>query len=331
MAKDWNRRLSDTVTVVKTTAPAGFAGDRHLVITALEKWLLDTPVDRKKRVSELMSQEGAPSRPSQGTNRALRRASILLQCALISPDPAQWPEKQSLVNSTKADFTAAMYKQTLSDAYDSVCSGELGWANLGYFLTSPKEFLEKYKVIVSGRNDSAAYEYGFAMENGTYKISAGNPHQKTTKLYAINVPAVLFNTVEHSLDAITGTRSADHTECSVMLTTQFTGCTYCFMLSPDGTSLVAAHIDPGGGMGRNSNHTGQSISKALREGGGFRNGNGGVFRAYGRVSDPGQFGYPATASQMIITAVKRDGRWQIFAQIAEDNGFRVQRIENLPA
>jgi hypothetical protein len=115
----------------------------------------------------------------------------------------------------------------------------------------------------------------------------------------------------------------------MMLTTQFTGCTYCFMVSGDGTSLVAAHIDPGGGVGRTSPHTGESISQALRANGGFNNGNGGVFRAYGRVADAGPFGYPKSATQMIITALKHHGRWQIYAQIAEGNGFRVERIDNL--
>ena len=87
------------------------------------------------------------------------------------------------------------------------------------------------------------------------------------------------------------------------------------------------HIDPGGGVGRTSTHTGESVSKALRENGGFRNGNGGVFRAYGRVSNGAEYGYPLTASQMIITALKGKSGWKIFAQIAEANGFRVERID----
>jgi hypothetical protein len=138
---------------------------------------------------------------------------------------------------------------------------------------------------------------------------------------------VLFDTVERSLDSLTGTRSSDYDNCSVMLTTQFTGCTYCFMVSADGSSLVAAHIDPGGGIGRTSNHTGESVSKALRDNGGFRNGNGGVFRAYGRVADATQFGYPTSAQQMIITALRLKNRWRVYAQIAEQTGFTVKRID----
>ena len=275
-----------------------------------------------------MSQEGTPNCPSKSADRALRRATILLQCAVTSPDPAGWAQKRSDVNASKTGFLG-FYGAALGYAYDAVCSGALAAQNRDFLLASPQEFLEKFKITVTGKGTSAPFEYGFAMETGAYPILAGNPFQTATKLRAINVPAVLFATVERSLGAITGTRSSDHTDCSLMLTTQFTGCTYCFMVSGDGSSLVAAHIDPGGGVGRTSPHTGESISQALRATGGFDYGNGGVFRAYGRVADGGPFGYPKSATQMIITALKHNGRWQVYAQIAEGNGFRVERIDNL--
>jgi len=162
---------------------------------------------------------------------------------------------------------------------------------------------------------------------GTMRSSEAAVQLATTNFRAINVPAVLFETVKGSLDSLTGTDSSDFGDCSVMLTTQFTGCTYCFMMSADRSRLMAAHIDPGGGVGRTSEHSGESVSKALRETGGFRNGNFGVFRAYGRVADKSQYGYPLTATQMIITALKGKNGWKVFAQIAEANKFRVARID----
>lgn len=86
MAKDWNRRLSEAITLVKTTAPAGFTGDRQVVVTALERWNRVTAADQCKRLSELMSQDGVPNRPSSSTDRGLRRAAILLHCAIVTPD-----------------------------------------------------------------------------------------------------------------------------------------------------------------------------------------------------------------------------------------------------
>ena len=329
MAKDWNRRLTEAVTLVKGTAPAGFVGDRQVVANALEGWMRTAAGDQRKRVSELMSQEGVVNRPAQAADRGYRRASILLKCALIEPDPTKWAEQKKFVNDTKSQSAiASIYAATLTDAHDAVCTGSLAGPNRDLFLTSPLEFLQKYKITVSGKGVSGPFEYGFAMDHGAYKIMAGNPHQTTTNLRAINVPAVLYSTIEDSLGAITGTRSSDHADCSVMLTTQFTGCTYCFMVSKDGSSLVAAHIDPGGGVGRASTHTGQSISKALRASGGFSNGNGGVFRAYGRVADgSADFGYPQSSTQMIIVALVHKGRWQVYAQISQGAGFRVERID----
>lgn len=326
MAKDWKVRLTETIAFIKKTPAPGFTGDRQFVTAALDEWNQTAPADQRKQLSELMSQEKATNRPAKGPDRAYRRAAILLKCALIDPDRAKWPGESNAVNKDKVS-PADLYKLSFPTAYDAVCSGAKAGPNRDFLLASPREFLEKYKVSVTGRPKAGPFEYGFAMDGGTYKITAGNPGQTPTKLKAINVPAVLFDTVERSLDSLTGTCSTDYDDCSVMLTTQFTGCTYCFMVSADRSSLVAAHIDPGGGVGRTSTHTGESVSKALRENGGFRNGNGGVFRAYGRVSNGAEYGYPLTASQMIITALKGKSGWKVFAQIAEANGFRVERID----
>jgi len=43
----------------------------------------------------------------------------------------------------------------------------------------------------------------------------------------------------------------------------------------------------------------------------------------------GQFGYRKSATQMIIIALKHNGRWEVFAQIADGNGSRVERIDNM--
>ena len=326
MAKDWNQRLSETIAFIKKTPAPGFTGDRKVVTGALDEWNQSTPADQRKQLSELMSQEKAPNRPSKGPDRAYRRAAILLKCAIIDPDRTKWAGESNATNKDKVT-PADLYKLSFPTAYDAVCSGSKAGPNRDFLLASPREFLEKYKITVTGRPKAGPFEYGFAMDGGTYKITAGNPGQTPTKLRGINVPAVLFETVERSLDSLTGTRSTDYEDCSVMLTTQFTGCTYCFMMSADRSSLVAAHIDPGGGIGRKSKHTGESVSKALRENGGFLNGNGGIFRAYGRVSDKSQYGYPPSATQMIITAFKGKNGWKVFAQIAEANGFRVERID----
>ena len=328
MGKEWNARLTQTITFIRNTpGPPAYTADRRVVAEALDDWNQNASGAQRKRLSELMSQEGTLYRPANKPDRARRRATILLQCALIDTDPAGWDQKRDDTNNNRGGTEANLYGFALETAHDRIGSTDKAGTNLALLRASPNEFLTKYKVTLNGKPTAGRYEYGFLMEKGGYKMQVGNPNQTPTSLLAINVPAVMFDTVERSLDTLTGTRSSDYDDCNVMLTTQFTGCTYCFMLSADGSSLVAAHIDPGGGIGRTSNHTGESVSKALRENGGFRNGNGGVFRAYGRVADATQFGYPKSAQQMIITALKRNGRWRIYAQITEQNGFKVERLD----
>jgi len=328
MAKDWNQRLTETIAFIKKTPVPGFSGDRSYVTEAVDDWNRTAPADQRKQLSELMSQEKALNRPSKGADRAYRRGRILVTCAVIDPDPTKWADTSNSINRNTAPPGAA-YNITFKSAYDVVGSGAKAGPNLAFLLASPREFLEKYKISVSGRKESAPFEYGIAMDGGMYKISAGNPTRIKTNFRAINVPAVLYETVKGSLGSLTGTDSSegDNQQCGVMLTTQFTGCTYCFMVSADRSRLMAAHIDPGGGAGRKSVYDGETVSKALRGGGGFRNGDFGVFRAYGRVSDKSLYGYPMDATQMIIVAIKGKNGWKVFAQISKTDGFSVERID----
>jgi len=49
--------------------------------------------------------------------------------------------------------------------------------------------------------------------------------------------------------------------------------------------------------------------------------------SYGCVADKSQYGYPPSATPMIITALKGKNGWKVFAQNADANGFRVERID----
>jgi hypothetical protein len=92
----------------------------------------------------------------------------------------------------------------------------------------------------------------------------------------------------------------------------------------NGANLAPVHIDPGKGTGI----TGRQISQQLRNNGGFSNGNGGTFKAYGRVNPgAGLFGYSQAAHQTIIVAVKRGGGWRVFAQIDMGTNLTVERID----
>src|SRR5262245_47511604 len=139
MAKDWNKRLTETITFIKATPVPGFSGDRSYVTTAVDDWNRTAPADRRKQLSELMSQEKAPNRPSKEPDRAYRRATILLRCAVIDPDPSKWPGESNSLNRDKAS-PSGLYPMTVGTAYDTVGSGAKAGPNRDFLLASPKEF-----------------------------------------------------------------------------------------------------------------------------------------------------------------------------------------------
>lgn len=195
--------------------------------------------------------------------------------------------------------------------------------NLDLLQADPTQFLTTYKLTINGRSAAQKWPYGFYMKKGTYRLDCLSPGDGQVTVEAINVPATPYTAVQANPGNIAATLSSLDAGCTLMLTTQFTGCCYCFMTH--GGNLAAAHIDP---QGRTTGTTGQTISQALRTNGGFSNGIGGTFKAYGRIDNgSGLFGYPQTAQQMTIVAVKRSGAWEVYAQIDMGTHRDVERID----
>lgn len=323
--KDWNKRLTDTISEIEQVGLPGFAGDRALIVSSLRSWLASAPLNDRQELSELMSQDDVADRPNQ-PGRASRRARILLACVLVTPARNDWAATVNFVNSAAGDVTIA---ESMAQAHDAIYSGQAkGDTNKNFLITHPKEFLEQYRVNIASKPAVEIYEYSFFMRNGEYRI---NPFAQVppaaVKLHAINMPATAFSLVKDNLGAIPGVHASQFNDrplgANLLLTTQFSGCSYCFMLSADRSSLITAHIDPEKGKGVD----GAAIGKRLGAGGGFANGNGGTFRAYGRTTDKAKFGYGD--GSMVVVAVRRDGVWEIWTQLTGVSGARVvERIDN---
>jgi hypothetical protein len=328
MGKDWSLRLTQTVTQIEAAPLPGFVGDKELIVQSLRAWLVTASAADKERLSDLMSQNKTANRPKSEADRALRRAMILLRCVLTKPDPGGWPAQADAANEGSGGLDL-LFARSMLDAHDAIYSGQAkGEEGKGRFFTHTREFLERFAIRTSGKPDSKIYTFAFFMKDNRYMITPfpQNP-PAIVNLKAINLPATGYTSVKDNVGHLPGTDSrafnAEPLGKNVMLTTQFTGCCYCFMLSNDRSSLVAAHIDP------EKKIDGDKMADVIRPGGGFANGNGGVFRAYGRQRDPAKFGYPIDAQQMIVVAVCRDNKWEIWSQITENNGSRtVERIDN---
>lgn len=321
MSKDVEVRLQETIQFVRTHPPPNFAGDFNTIVQALNTWRRTASAQTRRTLSVLMSQEKAPNRPKNQVDRTYRRATILVKCALVEPE-TQWAATAAQVNNSTHTF-ANPYTWALEASRDKLFSSPAAAReNLNLLKTHPKSFLNQHKLIVNGRPQGQRFSYGFYMENGIYNLDCNMPFKGLITEDAINVPATPYGNVQNNLGNIQATLSSVDTNCDLMLTTQFTGCCYCFMVN--GANLAAAHIDP---QGRTTGITGQHISQQIRANGDFSNGNGGTFEAYGRIAvGSGLFGYPQTAQQMIIVAVKKAGTWRVYAQIDMGTHFTGERI-----
>lgn len=309
--KNWSTRLTETISYIENNTGGGIS-DSTLIVNALNRWKNNG--SSQQLLSEKMSQEGAPNKPSKQSLRHLKRAMILLKCALEYPTKVnQWDAQVTAINNYQDKHLASLYTSAMKDAQDLAGShGDIVDPLILELKSNTLNYLKNNKLTISGKKEGLQYSYGVSMRDGTYRINPYDSKAEHKKLLAINVPATLYKDVKDNLGAIQGTSSIGH-DAILMLTTQFTGCTYCF--STSGGSLVAAHIDPGGGVGRKSDYDGVTISKSLRESGGFANGNGGTFKAFGRIEGAG-YGYPKSADQMTIVGVKNiNDQWEVYAQV----------------
>ncbi len=329
MFKGAEQRIDETVAFVAAhpMAAATSADDHALIVRCLKDWKRLTSEATQARLSALLSQNDSANRAGQADTRATLRASTLLKCAIATPESG-WAAVATSDKATPAAESANLYSAALGVARDYIHSTpEFVNRMLAELRGDPQKFLDAHKLTINGGNKAGnPLLYRIAMKGGAYSFDCYGANQGRVSVSAVNVMATAWKDVKGSLDALTPVDSASGPNCDLLLTTQFTGCTFAYMKSADGANLLAAHIDPGKGGGVH----GRDVSLAVRQGGGFGGGgNGGQFKAYGRVPDKsGFFGYPESAAQMTIVGVKAGGQWRLYAQItALGGGLTALRID----
>jgi hypothetical protein len=321
MFKGADERIDETVAFVAAhpVAAATSADDHALIVKCLKDWKRLTSEATRAKLSALLSQNASPNRAGEADTRATLRASTLLKCAIATPEPG-WAAVATSDKATPAAQSASMYSAALGFARDYIHSTpESVNRMLAELRGDPLKFLAVHKLTINGGNKAGnPVLYKIAMKNGAYSFDCYGANNGRVSVSAVNVMATSWKDVKGNLGALTPVDSASGPNCDLLLTTQFTGCTFAFMKSADGSNLLAAHIDPGKGSGVQ----GRDVSLAVRQAGGFGGGgNGGQFEAYGRVpTGSGTFGYPESAAQMTIVGVKAGGQWRLYAQITALEG-----------
>jgi hypothetical protein len=272
-------------------------------------------------VSGLLAQNDSENKPSEKDQRHQRRALILLkifESFLIEKttkvDVAKFKDD---VNKLQVGKLATDLTDQLDACYDKIMESSPVVLNPKWeeLLADPLAFLTENKVTISCLpNRPKAGEktlFRFYFKDGVYILDGTlkiKPNEYVTK-QAWMIPVTNFADVKDSYGELEGAEVA--ADVNVALTTQFTGCCYCFQVSKDKKTLVAAHLDPQKGKGED----GESISKKLREGVGFKDwkDDDGWIRAYGRVKDP-KTGYGYGDGRITIVAVKGKDGWAVFSQ-----------------
>ena len=326
--KNAQTRLNQTIAFIQNTPTLWLHADRAPIVAALNTWRVNNPV-QAANLSVLMSQNGSPNRPNAAQGRQYRRAAILLRAALM-PMGNTFAQLANQVNTNPAT-PATQYQTYLNSARDEVYSQAVVANNeLALLAIHPRRFLTRWRLAVTGTPIAGVLNYDVTMSNGIYRLDCTGANPGNTVFPALNIPARAYAGVQGNLGAIPGTSSVGHA-ANVALTTQFTGCSFCFQIDNTVPELIATHLDPtaavgGGWLPVPQQLTGQFIRGQLIAHGAFAAGNGGVFTVFGRdLAAPYAYG----AVRVIIVSVFRNAEWRVYAQLQDvvNAQWAVHRID----
>jgi hypothetical protein len=299
--KDWNARITETIAFIRAQNTTHH-NRRNAIANLLHQ--LHTENQIAQITSQSMSQGGFPvtlHRDLVKDYRKFRRALILIRVAvlgeaiLVATNQVGAIPDASLSTSLDTLLSQAYQakQQELQAAYQSL-------------KTTPSVFLSANKINIVATTSSGAkrYKFYFSPDDNQYWF---RPASERTGIVNIqktvyHVAVQQYSDVKSKLDKIDGGNAAG---CDVLVTTQLTGCT--FMYQTDGANLVAAHVQPGGGVDQ------FALRKKLRDEAAFKNElPGKPVRVFGAVKTPKPDGYCRDKHSYIIGV--RNGQWELHAQ-----------------
>jgi len=265
--------------------------------------------------------------PGSKDERAMRRAIMLLD-SLIGASPAAVQQLRNLaVGQLRGELDKRLLGMRYAADQDAGGMGLLGFLFNNKVKPDPLNFLRNNNLHIFGSNTSGVVDcfLEYVWKQAEFKIippPSGKAHP--CRLQAVNVPAIPWDLVPNRITGSTfaGIVGTELTVADVMVSTQFTGCAFCF--KEVAGRLFAAHIMPDNG---NAAIPGSGIELAnqlagqrpLVGGGDFSNAPpGGTFKVYGRgysniPSLPSGYVYTGPPSSMTIIGFRKHN-WQFFSQ-----------------
>jgi hypothetical protein len=315
MSKDEGARISDTITFLRTaTVPLAHDAKRGIVADLLRD--LDLQGRISDTVSPAMSQGhnlAISGRDEAKANRHYRRAIILIRMALQNSDRSIAPREVNQI----AD---ANLPQELGIRLDQICTtlDDLT-TKLALLKSEPVKFLKNNAfnmVSASGKNaPSGVTDYVFYDDaiNGQYTLAAekdvNNIVTKKIKVFHLHVQPYAGLARTHSSNGESLDVVGNVAQMDLMVTTQLTGCAIVYYLN--GATLVAAHVQPTGGIGAEAMCTNLRADATLSNAPGMA--KTGVFGAQvAKGGDPNN--YLKAGNYNFCVGVRIGGTWGLYAQ-----------------
>ena len=362
-----NTRFAETITYIQNYAASGLSAPiRNDIATLINTRINRTTPQARTRydqITESMSVKRhiAPL-VARGTSpeREQRRAIVLLWAVLGSSqnEPAKTNDRMNRGMSLATGALPAALAEVMKLA--GVVASPAGAANVfnGELSANPLAFIQNYRIFIYGSGSGSAkfstaptgnyqnvlrfhFQYNAAEDRFDFQTMAQAPHGASHAFDAVSVPAIHWSDVPGrgvnpaptamAPSGFAGLLGTELAGATWMMTTQFTGCSFCYRSV--GMNTYAAHITPAGITGKPAT-TGANLANQLIGNdanvvrGSFANFPGAVpaLNIFGNgVGNANVVGgnpfYPpktpaATGGQMKWMCIfgRHNGAWQIFSQ-----------------
>jgi len=343
--KDAQARLDEIIAYLASQVPGP---ERTSVTLYLTDWMNRSTMGNAQALKDLSNPMTMTNAPNAGNKaeRDRRRALIVLELmkstANLNTGNAV---KQLAMGQVDTQFaallgelrTAASETHGTGAALQTVFNTEL--------VAHPQRFLRANRVIMGNLRggNQAVFFYDYPRSTYRFDLQAPAEVRNPCRIPAVVVPAVVWDQVpgrtnSQTAGSFAGIVGTELIGATTMISTQFSGCAFCFKVV--GTRIFAAHIMPDDGAGSAVTGGGAALARQLAgqvpgiTGGNFAApGNGaGQFNVYGAGwSNLPAFpnGYPVRAAAdqfMNIFGVVKGGAWRIYSQHVLNNVYTTVRI-----
>lgn len=281
--------------------------------------------------------------------RANRRALVFLEALKFNTNlQAAKNLVTTIPGGALAGRITPLINKLVVEADQRFGTGALVQAEFNQLRTQPLVFLQSKRLLSGAIGAGQANYFFYEYAKDQFKIDPTQPAQyphaylfnavAVPGVYWFNVPGRGNNAAAGSFATIAGTK-LDTNVGNVMISTMFSGCSFCFKQENVSHDVYAAHIMPDDGNGHVVQGGGTGLARQLGGqvgtvvAGNFTGTNAGAFHVYGAgwsdLAAPLNVGYPVRTALdqfMNIFGTHIGGAWQIYSQHVLNNTQTAVRV-----